>query len=58
MYSLAALPSITRAAPAKKRRLSTTTGISSIAAPTGLPAFFDSRRPSSSAARLDARRRA
>ena len=49
MYSLAALPSMTRAAPAKKRRLSTTTGISSIAAPTGLPAFFDSRRPSSSA---------
>ena len=49
MYSLAALPSITRAAPAKKRRLSTVTGISSIAAATGLPAFFDSRRPSSSA---------
>ena len=49
MYSLAALPSITRPAPAKKRRLSTTTGISSMAAPTGLPAFFDSSRPSSSA---------
>ena len=49
MYSLAALPSITRAAPAKKRRLSTMTGISSIAAPTGLPALRLSRRPSSSA---------
>jgi len=49
MYSLAALPSITRAAPAKKRRLSTITGISSIAAPTGLPAFRLSSRPSSSA---------
>ena len=41
---------MTRHAPAKKRRRSTTTGISSIAAPTGLPAFWlDSSRPSSSA---------
>src|SRR5258706_362732 len=48
-YSLAALPSITRAAPAKNRRLSTTAGTSSMAAPTGLPTFRDSSRPSSSA---------
>jgi hypothetical protein len=49
MYSFAALPSRRRAAPAKNRRLSTMTGISSMAAATGLPAFFDSRRPISSA---------
>src|SRR5512143_3381234 len=49
MYSFAALPSMTRAAPAKKRRLSTVTGTSSIAAVTGLPAFLDSSRPISSA---------
>src|SRR5436190_3774321 len=48
MYSLAALPSSSRAAPAKKRRLSTTTGTSSIAAPTGLPALRLSSRPISS----------
>src|SRR5437773_6208843 len=48
MYSLTALPSSSRAAPAKNRRLSTTTGTSSIAAPTGLPAFWLSSRPISS----------
>ena len=48
-YSLAALPSMTRPAPAKKRRLSTTTGTSSIAAPTGLPVLRLSSRPISSA---------
>src|SRR3954451_8789604 len=48
-YSLTALPSITRHAPAKKRNRSTLTAISSIAAWTGLPAFWLSRRPNSSA---------
>ena len=49
MYSPAALPSRQRAAPAKKRRLSTITGISSLAtAARGLPAFRASRRASSS----------
>ena len=38
-----------RAAPAKNRNRSTHTVISSIAAPTGLPAFWLSSRPSSSA---------
>ena len=47
--SLAARPSITRHAPAKKRNRSAQTAISSIAAPTGLPALALSRRPSSSA---------
>ena len=36
---------MTRAAPAKNRKRSTQTVISSIAAPTGLPAFWLSRRP-------------
>ena len=49
MYSVAASPSGMRAAPAKKRNRSTHTVISSIAAPTGLPAFWLSSRPSSSA---------
>ena len=39
---------MTRAAPAKNRKRSAQTAISSIAAPTGLPAFADSSRPSSS----------
>jgi hypothetical protein len=37
--SFAASPSIVRAAPAKKRNRSTLVDISSIAAPTGFPAF-------------------
>ena len=40
---------MTRAAPAKKRNRSAHTAISSMAAPTGLPALALSRRPSSSA---------
>src|ERR1019366_4741542 len=45
MYSPAARPSRQRAAPAKKRRLSAITGISSfLAASIGLPAFRASRR--------------
>ena len=51
--SFAARPSMTRAAPAKNRNRSTHTEISSIAAPTGLPAFWLSSRPISSAARLE-----
>ena len=47
--SLAARPSMTRAAPAKKRNRSAQTPISSMAAPTGLPAFALSSRPSLSA---------
>ena len=48
MYSPAALPSRQRAAPAKKRRLSAITGISSLStAASGLPAFSASRRASS-----------
>ena len=49
-YSVAARPSGTRAAPAKNRNRSTQVRISSIAAPTGLPAFWLSSRPISSAA--------
>ena len=50
MYSPAAWPSITRAAPAKKRRLSATTGSSSSSVVWyGLPTFSDSMRASSSA---------
>src|ERR1051326_249957 len=41
MYSPADRPSSTRAAPAKKRRLSAQTGISSRAAGRGFPAFPD-----------------
>ena len=41
---------MTRAAPAKNRNRSTQTVISSIAAPTGLPALALSSRPISSAA--------
>ncbi len=49
MYSPAALPSRQRAAPAKKRRLSTITGISSaLTASIGLPAFSASSRAISS----------
>src|SRR5450759_4260442 len=49
MYSPAARPSRQRAAPAKKRRLSAITGISSFfAASIGLPAFRASVRASSS----------
>ena len=40
---------MTRAAPAKKRKRSAQTAISSMAAPTGLPALALSSRPSSSA---------
>ena len=40
---------MTRAAPAKKRNRSAQTPISSMAAPTGLPAFALSSRPSTSA---------
>ncbi len=43
-YSLAALPSMTRAAPAKKRRLSTMAVTSSTAAASGLPQLRLSRR--------------
>src|ERR671939_2111404 len=49
MYSPAALPSSTRAAPAKKRMLSEHTGISSRAYEGGLPTFVDSSFASSSA---------
>src|SRR3954453_755427 len=49
MYSPADLPSSTRAAPAKKRRLSTENGISSRDAISGLPTFSDSSCASSSA---------
>src|SRR5512133_1580879 len=48
MYSPAALPSSTRAAPAKKRKLSEHTGISSRAYDSGLPTFRDSSSASSS----------
>ena len=48
MYSPAARPSSSRAAPAKKRMLSDATGISSRAAGTGLPTFWDSSCASSS----------
>src|SRR5919201_3107198 len=49
MYSPAERPSRTRAAPAKKRRLSEQTGISSFAYASGLPTFRDSSSASSSA---------
>src|SRR5436309_749082 len=49
MYSPADLPSSTRAAPAKKRRLSAQTGSSSFAYESGLPTFRDSSSASSSA---------
>src|SRR5919206_377352 len=49
MYSPAALPSRTRAAPAKKRMLSEHTGISSRAYESGLPTLVDSSFASSSA---------
>src|SRR5579884_3923406 len=49
MYSPALLPSSNRAAPAKKRRLSTQTGISSRAYESGLPTLRDSSSASSSA---------
>ena len=50
MYSPVALPSSTRAAPAKKRIWSTIGGISSdIARGTGFPVFSDSMATSSSA---------
>src|SRR5215203_1332529 len=48
-YSPAALPSITRQAPAKKRKLSTTNGNSPWADVIGLPTSLDSSRASSSA---------
>ncbi len=50
MYSPAARPSSTRAAPAKKRRLSAITGSSSVVtASIGLPALSASSRAISSA---------
>jgi hypothetical protein len=50
MYSAAALPGITRAAPAKKRRQSTIAGISSFfTALSGLPQFCASSVAKSSA---------
>src|SRR5918999_1025302 len=49
MYSPAERPSRRRAAPAKKRRLSAQTGISSRADGSGLPTFRDSSSASSSA---------
>src|SRR3954471_16036741 len=49
MYSPADLPSSTRAAPAKKRKWSAETGISSRAYESGLPTFCDSSSASSSA---------
>src|SRR5919204_4078062 len=49
MYSPADLPSSTRAAPAKKRRLSEHTGISSFAYESGLPTLRDSSSANSSA---------
>src|SRR6185369_8533262 len=49
MYSPAERPSRIRAAPAKKRRLSEHTGISSFAYASGLPTFRDSIAASSSA---------
>src|SRR5438067_2794907 len=49
MYSPVLFPSSRRAAPAKKRRLSEQTGISSRAYPSGLPTLRDSIRASSSA---------
>ena len=50
MYSPVALPSSTRAAPAKKRIWSTIGGISSdIVSPIGLPVFSLSMATSSSA---------
>src|SRR5919204_5409288 len=49
MYSPVDLPSSTRAAPAKKRRLSAETGSSSRAAGSGLPTLVDSSCASSSA---------
>ena len=50
MYSPATWPCIVRAAPAKKRRLSAATGISSdFTSSTGLPTFSDSSCASSSA---------
>ena len=50
MYSPAALPSSTRAAPAKNRSWSTIGGISSLAVSAcGLPVFSDSSAISSSA---------
>ncbi len=49
MYLPAAVASMQRAAPAKKRRLSHATGISSRAATIGLPTFSDSTTLSSSA---------
>src|SRR6185503_8380820 len=49
MYSPAAFPSRIRAAPAKKRRLSEQTGISSRAYVSGLPTLRDSIPASSSA---------
>src|SRR6266542_1144886 len=48
MYSPADLPSSSRAAPAKKRRLSEQTGSSSFAYVSGLPTFCDSSSASSS----------
>src|SRR5436190_10385316 len=48
MYSPEALPSRMRAAPAKNRRLSAQTGISSLAYESGLPTFSDSSSASSS----------
>src|SRR5438046_7102184 len=48
MYSPADLPSSTRAAPAKKRKLSEQTGSSSFAYESGLPTFRDSSSASSS----------
>ena len=50
VYSPAALPSTTRAAPAKKRRLSTLNSTSKSATPLGLPTFADSSLDSSGAA--------
>ena len=48
-YSPAALPSTTRAAPAKKRRLSMLNSRSKSATPLGLPTFSDSSFDSSAA---------
>ena len=53
VYSPAALPSTTRAAPAKKRRLSTLNSTSKSATPLGLPTFCCSSFDSSAAWLLD-----
>ena len=58
MYSPAARPSSTRAAPAKNRIWSTIGGISSLAVSAcGLPVFSDSSGDELVGVRLDRRRR-